>query len=205
MKKSLYFLIGLFILFSFNCYADETLTAQQKEARIIKGYSGVEWGMTKKEVKATLKDKIKEDWATGEFFYEEKFYKDKPGRVSFHFNSAGKLDYITINTGVQYSVSPLNRWVEGVKTWEEFFDFHEQTRFYLVNKYGPYSWAYEFPFSIYKLNEYIWNLPYTRIILKCIPHPTRKPDYQLYTIEVSYEDILLKENQEIQKGIKDKF
>jgi len=32
MKKSLCFLIGLFILFSFNCYAIETLTAQQKEA-----------------------------------------------------------------------------------------------------------------------------------------------------------------------------
>ena len=32
MKKSLCFLIGLFILFSFNCYAGETLTIQQKEA-----------------------------------------------------------------------------------------------------------------------------------------------------------------------------
>jgi len=34
MKKSLCFLIGLFILFSFNCYAGETLTAQQKEAEV---------------------------------------------------------------------------------------------------------------------------------------------------------------------------
>ena len=32
MKKSLCLLIGLFILFSFNCYAGEALTAQQKEA-----------------------------------------------------------------------------------------------------------------------------------------------------------------------------
>ena len=32
MKKPLCFLIGFFILFSFNCYAVETLTAQQKEA-----------------------------------------------------------------------------------------------------------------------------------------------------------------------------
>ena len=34
MKKSLCFLIGLFILFSFNCYAGETLTAQQKVAEV---------------------------------------------------------------------------------------------------------------------------------------------------------------------------
>jgi len=34
MKKSLCFLIGLFILFSFNCYAGEALTAQQKEAEV---------------------------------------------------------------------------------------------------------------------------------------------------------------------------
>ena len=34
MKNSLCFLIGLFILFSFNCYAGETLTAQQKEAEV---------------------------------------------------------------------------------------------------------------------------------------------------------------------------
>ena len=33
MKKSLCFLIGLFILFSFNCYAADSLTAQQKEAK----------------------------------------------------------------------------------------------------------------------------------------------------------------------------
>ena len=32
MKKTLCLLIGLFILFSINCYAGETLTAQQKKA-----------------------------------------------------------------------------------------------------------------------------------------------------------------------------
>jgi len=32
MKKSLCFLIGFFILFSFNCYAGKTLITQQKEA-----------------------------------------------------------------------------------------------------------------------------------------------------------------------------
>ena len=33
MNKSLCFLIGLFILFSFNCYTADSLTAQQKEAK----------------------------------------------------------------------------------------------------------------------------------------------------------------------------
>jgi len=46
MKKSLYLLLGLFIIFSFNCYAGETLTAQQKEARewVKKGLNALTFG-----------------------------------------------------------------------------------------------------------------------------------------------------------------
>jgi len=182
------------------------------EARNIKGYAGVEWGMAKEEVEKVLKEQGREmvdNWFLGEWGYKEAFYKKIEGVVNFHFNAVGKLDLIGANTKVTYFEDSLNTVFlsedKKVKNWEEFIAFYEQLRSYLIDKYGPYSKIYDYPFDKQRPVKVVWNLPYTAITLECDHITFTNPPSSSFTVKVYYGDAQFKEIPEIQKGIKDKF